>query len=235
MHEKAACDTCPFSFSLSLPSASAGGKTFPARTFPPDGTTFAQVALGEKATHAIRAYGYWNMQFYHSEAAYVRFELGLPRSASLALYARRNALPTHTHHDVLHMVSGYKSRPVRAAAGLVAREVVQFLEPGHWFVSLYNDDGDPHQVTCLVTVARDMTLSCPRGCSAGNGECILGKCQCRSGFAGDDCSESKSITFFLFFFFFFFFFHEKLLTCFFCFGFCFVLFFYLLITLCSYS
>lgn len=168
-----------------------GGKTFPARTFPPDGTTFAQLTLGDKTSQVIRAYGYWNMQFYHSEAAYVRFDIGLPRSASLGLYARRNALPTHTHYDVLHIVSGYKSRASRASVSVVAKDVVQYLEPGHWFVSLYNDDGDPHPVTCLVTLARDMTLSCPRGCSAGNGECILGKCQCKSGFAGDDCSESK--------------------------------------------
>lgn len=64
------------------------------------------------------------------------------------------------------------------------------MEPGHWFVSLYNDDGDPQEATCLISLARDMTLSCPRGCN-GNGECILGRCQCKSGFGGDDCSDSK--------------------------------------------
>lgn len=143
-------------------------------------------------------YSYWNMQFYHSEAAYVKFELGLPRGASMGLYGRRNALPTHTHYDMLHVISGYKSRSRRAPAAsssLVTKEVLQYMEPGHWFVSLYNDDGDPQEATCLISLARDMTLSCPRGCSNGNGECILGKCQCKSGFAGEDCSESKSSTF----------------------------------------
>jgi len=72
----------------------------------------------------------------------------------------------------------------------VQKEVTQFMEPGHWFVSLYNDDGDPQEVTCLISLSRDMTLNCPRGCNA-NGECILGRCQCKSGFGGDDCSESK--------------------------------------------
>lgn len=69
------------------------------------------------------------------------------------------------------------------------------MEPGHWFVSLYNDDGDPQEATCLISLARDMTLSCPRGCN-GNGECILGRCQCKSGFGGDDCSESKLFSLF---------------------------------------
>ena len=92
-----------------------GSNTFPARSFPPDGTTFAQVTLGDKTSNVIPPYSYWNMQFYHSEAAYVRFELGLPRSASLGLYGRRNALPTHTHYDMLHVISGYKSRTTRAS------------------------------------------------------------------------------------------------------------------------
>ena len=74
---------------------------------------------------------------------------------------------------------------------LVQKEVLHYMEPGHWFVSLYNDDGDPQEATCLISQARDMTLSCPRGCN-GNGECILGRCQCKSGFGGDDCSDSKS-------------------------------------------
>lgn len=92
-----------------------GSNTFPARSFPPDGTTFSQVTLGDKASNVIAPYSYWNMQFYHSEAAYIRFELGLPRGSSLGLYGRRNALPTHTHHDMMHVVSGYKSRTTRAS------------------------------------------------------------------------------------------------------------------------
>ena len=56
------------------------------------------------------------MQFYQSEAAYVKFEFGVPRGSSLGLYARRNSLPTHTHYDVMHLLSGFKSqRTVRAS------------------------------------------------------------------------------------------------------------------------
>lgn len=64
------------------------------------------------------------------------------------------------------------------------------MEQGHWFLSLYNDDGDPQEVTFVAVVADDMTHNCPNGCS-GKGECLMGHCQCNPGFGGDDCSESK--------------------------------------------
>lgn len=64
------------------------------------------------------------------------------------------------------------------------------MDPGHWFISLYNDDGDKQEVTFYAAVAEDMTQNCPNGCS-GSGQCLLGHCQCNPGFGGDDCSESK--------------------------------------------
>lgn len=66
------------------------------------------------------------------------------------------------------------------------------MEQGHWFLSLYNDDGDPQEVSFVAAVADDMTHNCPNGCS-GKGECLMGHCQCNPGFGGDDCSESKYI------------------------------------------
>ena len=92
-----------------------GGNTFPARTFPPDGATFSQVTQGIKATRTVPAFGYWNMQFYQVEAAYVKFQFGLPRRASLALYARRNSLPTHTQYDISNVLTGLKKRNTRAS------------------------------------------------------------------------------------------------------------------------
>lgn len=64
------------------------------------------------------------------------------------------------------------------------------MEQGHWFMSLYNDDGDPQEISFTAGVADDMTHNCPNGCS-GKGECLMGHCQCNPGFGGDDCSESK--------------------------------------------
>ncbi|XP_063992271.1 teneurin-m isoform X2 [Diachasmimorpha longicaudata] len=166
-----------------------GARTFPARSFPPDGTTFAQVSLGQRLGKEIPAYSYWNMQFYQSEAAYVRFDYNIPRGASIGVYARRNALPTHTQYDLLEVLSGFKARTTRASHPSIKKEVTHYMEPGHWFLSLYNDDGDPQEVSFIAVIAEDMTHNCPNGCS-GKGECLLGHCQCNPGFGGEDCSES---------------------------------------------
>lgn len=64
------------------------------------------------------------------------------------------------------------------------------MEQGHWFLSLYNDDGDPQELSFTAGIAQDMTQNCPNGCS-GKGECIMGHCQCNPGFGGEDCSDSK--------------------------------------------
>jgi hypothetical protein len=132
------------------------------------------------------------MQFYQSEAAYVRFDYNIPRGASIGVYARRNALPTHTQYHILEVLSGFKARTTRASHSTVKKEVTHYMEQGHWFLSLYNDDGDPQEVTFVAVVADDMTHNCPNGCS-GKGECLMGHCQCNPGFGGDDCSESKLI------------------------------------------
>lgn len=92
-----------------------GARTFPAQSFPPDGTTFSQVSLGQRLSKEIPPYGYWNMQFYQSEAAYVKFDYNIPRGASIGVYARRNALPTHTQYHILEVLSGFKARTTRAS------------------------------------------------------------------------------------------------------------------------
>ncbi|KAM8707904.1 hypothetical protein ACLKA7_014948 [Drosophila subpalustris] len=168
-----------------------GARTFPARSFPPDGTTFGQITLGQKLTKEIQPYSYWNMQFYQSEPAYVKFDYTIPRGASIGVYGRRNALPTHTQYHFKEVLSGFSvsTRTARAAHLSITREVTRYMEPGHWFVSLYNDDGDAQELTFYAAVAEDMTQNCPNGCS-GNGQCLLGHCQCNPGFGGDDCSES---------------------------------------------
>ncbi|XP_058829657.1 teneurin-m isoform X4 [Topomyia yanbarensis] len=167
-----------------------GARTFPARSFPPDGTTFSQITLGQRLSKEIPPYSYWNMQFYQSEPAYVKFDYGIPRGASIGVYARRNALPTHTQYHFKEVLSGFNARQTRAASHpSMRREVTRYMEPGHWFLSIYNDDGDAQEITFYATVAEDMTQNCPNGCS-GNGQCLLGHCQCNPGYGGDDCSES---------------------------------------------
>lgn len=169
------------------------------------------------------------MQFYQSEPAYVKFDYSIPRGASIGVYARRNALPTHTQYHFKEVLSGFNARTTRSThvsstqnpwfalvcsiqmdfwcmywwysirfvfvsfylqQPSVSREVTRYMEPGHWFISLYNDDGDEQEIAFYAAVADDMTQNCPNGCS-GNGQCLLGHCQCNPGFGGDDCSESK--------------------------------------------
>ncbi|XP_055530573.1 teneurin-m isoform X3 [Wyeomyia smithii] len=166
-----------------------GARTFPARSFPPDGTTFSQINLGQRLSKEIPPYSYWNMQFYQSEPAYVKFDYGIPRGASIGVYARRNALPTHTQYHFKEVLSGFNARQTRATHPSMRREVTRYMEPGHWFLSIYNDDGDAQELTFYAIVAEDMTQNCPNGCS-GNGQCLLGHCQCNPGYGGDDCSES---------------------------------------------
>uniref|UniRef100_A0A182FTN0 Teneurin-2 n=1 Tax=Anopheles albimanus TaxID=7167 RepID=A0A182FTN0_ANOAL len=166
-----------------------GARTFPARSFPPDGTTFSQITLGQRLSKEIPPYSYWNMQFYQSEPAYVKFDYSIPRGASIGVYARRNALPTHTQYHFKEVLSGFNARQTRATHPSMRREVTRYMEPGHWFLSIYNDDGDAQEIAFYAIVAEDMTQNCPNGCS-GNGQCLLGHCQCNPGFGGDDCSES---------------------------------------------
>ncbi|XP_072158624.1 teneurin-m isoform X3 [Bemisia tabaci] len=181
-----ACPTAPPPLIL----VQEGTKTFPARSFPPDGTTFAQISIGLKLSNEIPPYGYWNMQFYQSEAAYIKFDFNIPRGANIAMYARRNALPTHTQYHFLEVLSGYKARLTRASHQTsVKKEIMHYLEPGHWFLSLYNDDGDAQEVILVAAVSDELTKSCPGGCN-GKGQCLMGRCQCTPGFGGEDCSES---------------------------------------------
>ncbi|XP_022829048.1 teneurin-m isoform X3 [Spodoptera litura] len=166
-----------------------GARTFPAQTFPPDGTTFKQITLGEKLSKEIPPYSYWNMQFYQTQASYVKFDYMIPRGASIGVYARRNALPTHTQYHILEVLSGFKARTTRTSHPSIKKEVTHYMEQGHWFLSLYNDDGDPQEISFIAMIADEMTHNCPNGCS-GKGECLMGHCQCQAGFGGDDCSKS---------------------------------------------
>ncbi|XP_071744523.1 teneurin-m isoform X2 [Lepeophtheirus salmonis] len=162
------------------------------RNLPPDGTTFKQINVNERYSHSISPYGYLNLQFYRKNDGYVSFELSIPRGSSLGLYARRNALPTHTHYDIMEVVTGFTEdnrRNTRAVKRSIVKKLSFYLVEGHWFVSIYNDDGDEQTVDFINSPSKEMTDGCPLGCN-GHGECVLGRCQCEAGFDGMDCSQS---------------------------------------------
>lgn len=70
------------------------------------------------------------------------------------------------------------------------KSLALFLSEGHWFVSLYNDYGDSQRVALSAAAAAAMTEACPSGCSGeDNGRCVDGRCECKPGFGGEDCSQ----------------------------------------------
>ena len=73
----------------------------------------------------------------------------------------------------------------------VDKSLPLFLDEGHWFVSLYNDYGDGQKVGfLLVDSPRERSEGCPRGCNSPiGGECVLGRCNCKPGYGGEDCSS----------------------------------------------
>ena len=131
----------------------------------------------------------------------LRMELQLPRGAPFALYGRRNAAPSITQHDFSEFVLeggdsiarfrrdspdlANVSRPVYYNASLVKP-----VEPGRWFLAVYNDDLQRHEVSIGLTLTNEVATPCPDDCN-GRGQCINGKCLCRDGFAGNDCATSK--------------------------------------------
>lgn len=65
-----------------------------------------------------------------------------------------------------------------------------FMEAGHWFLSIYNDDNEKREMAFTAQTSPELTKNCPKGCN-GKGECVLGRCQCETGYDGPDCGQSK--------------------------------------------
>lgn len=172
-----------------LQPSSPGGTSVnrPYTHMPPDGSSFNPLNLGEKKEFNLAPYGYWNIHLTLNDPTDLRIVLSVPRGTNLGLYARKGKLPTHTQHDIMKILRGNRQRDIRASPSMVELTVEEVLEAGEWFLSIYNDDGDPHQVNLVITRGPGGG-ECPQRCHE-RGNCILGRCQCAPGYSGIDCSQ----------------------------------------------
>ncbi|XP_050083154.1 teneurin-a isoform X2 [Anopheles aquasalis] len=80
-------------------------------------------------------------------------------------------------------------RKIDMEAMTVNVTILQYLDIGRWYLSVYNDEVLPHTVSLVVGEAEGVHTACPSDCS-GRGSCYLGKCDCIDGYQGNDCSIS---------------------------------------------
>lgn len=112
-------------------------------------------------------------------------------SASGALFSHTYVHLTPNEQHMISKRSADDATPTLDIDTMMVNvSLLQYLDTGRWFLSVYNDELLVHSVTLIVSEAEGVSTTCLNDCS-GRGSCYLGKCDCIDGFQGVDCSKSK--------------------------------------------
>lgn len=114
-----------------------------------------------------------------------RVDHRLKRAAIQALgYTKQPTSVRRIHFDDEKKASEFDHVLVKRSnleSMLVNVSLLQYLDTGRWFLSVYNDELQPYKVTLIVTEAEGVSTTCLNDCS-GRGSCYLGKCDCIDGY-----------------------------------------------------
>ncbi|XP_076878792.1 teneurin-1-like isoform X2 [Brachyhypopomus gauderio] len=160
-----------------------------------------EVDIGTQVVQAIPPGLFWRLHLAVHHPTYVKFNLSLSRDALLGVYGRRNIPPTHTQFDFVKLLDGKQlikqEAKVSENSGSVPRNLqlvslletgfIEYMDPGTWYLALYNDGKKMEQVLLLSTIIESMD-GCSSNCN-GNGECVAGHCHCFAGFLGPTCEK----------------------------------------------
>ncbi|GAV01016.1 hypothetical protein RvY_11793-2 [Ramazzottius varieornatus] len=135
----------------------------------------------------VPARSFWLGRIVQKQPENLSFNLTISPSATLVFYGRRNLPPSHAEYDFVHRIRR-TARTVRDATDAnMVKTFHENLDMGIWFIALFNDQSKDESVR--ISIVTEGEASCSSDCN-GQGACIDGKCQCITGFGGDDCSQA---------------------------------------------
>ncbi|XP_054167929.1 teneurin-m-like [Oppia nitens] len=162
------------------------------KLIPRDPIEFTELKLGlGPLTITLDAHESYSLVFNQPDAVFLRFIFTIPTTARLALLGRKNEPPSLTAYHMLEVISQDKSQKLykRDAQPSADVELLQYFEPGAWYLTIINDIDDTVPLVFTANIAKEVPTTCPNNCH-NHGNCHLGKCQCFPGYIGHDCADN---------------------------------------------